>query len=79
MTLTDIDVQTDRTCRTARNPAQVWPGTNPARHEVNRTRAVPAWSPSRAWAEGVTRRARSDTAQFYFFFFYFSYKYVYYT
>jgi hypothetical protein len=39
-----IDVQTDRACRAARNPARVWPGTNLARHVVNR---------ARAWAEGV--------------------------
>jgi hypothetical protein len=38
--ITAIDVQTDRACRTTRNPA---------RHVVNRARAGPARSPGRAW------------------------------
>jgi hypothetical protein len=59
----------DRTCRAARNPARVWPGTNTARHVVNRARAGPARSPGRVWAEGVARRARPDMARFYFFYF----------
>jgi hypothetical protein len=46
-------------------------GTNPARHVVNRARAGLARSPGRAWAEGVARRARPGTAQFYFFFYFF--------
>jgi hypothetical protein len=51
------------------------PGTNLARHVVNRARADPARSPGHAWAEGVARRARPVLARFYFFSI-FSYKYI---
>jgi hypothetical protein len=43
-----IDVQTDRACQTAQNPARVWSDTNPARHVVNRAHVGPARSPGRA-------------------------------
>jgi hypothetical protein len=46
------------------------PGTNPARHVVNRARAGPARPPGRAWAEGVTRRARPDVILFFSIFSY---------
>jgi hypothetical protein len=50
-----------RACRAARNPARVWPGTNPAGHVVNRARVSPVRSSGCAWAEGVARRARPGT------------------
>jgi hypothetical protein len=65
-----IDVQTDRACRTARNPARVWPGTNPERYVVNWAYVGLARSPGRTWAEGVARRTRPDTTRFYFFLFF---------
>jgi hypothetical protein len=71
MSFEAIDVQTDRACRAARNPA---------RHVVNRACAGPARSSGRAWAEGVARQARSGRpTRPDFIFFYFSYKYIYYT
>jgi hypothetical protein len=49
-----IDVQTDRACRAARNPARVWSGTNPARHIVNRARVGPVTGPGLGQRCGTT-------------------------
>jgi hypothetical protein len=64
------DVQMDRAYRPVRNPAQIWPGMNPAQHIVNWARISPARSLGRAGTKGVARWVRGGTARFYFFYFF---------